>query len=417
MSAQAPEIHVGQVTGVPRKAPVLLFTICVAVLITNLFGPQTLVGLMASSFGLSTAASGTMAMISTIGYSLGLFFIVPLADLVENRRLISCMLLSASLCATGVVLAPNAYVLFPLLFGLGASSTVIQILMPTAAAMTEPAQRGRVLGDIMGGLMVGILLSRPAASFLAGIWNWKGFFVASAICSALLFATFAIRIPERRPSTNIAYGALIGSLWVLLRNEPVLLKRSIMAAIVMAAFNVFWTSIVYVLGATPFHLEQHGIAIFALVGAGGAVVTPLVGRMADRGLGQRATNIAHVVLILGFGVGAIGGLASSLPIYLLLGLLGLSAVTLDVGVLGNHTVGRTLINLLRPEARGRINALFVGIFFLGGAVGSTAASMLWATGGWAAVCLGGAMCGLLSFVVDCMLRPGSPISNNPTNQN
>jgi MFS family permease len=98
--------------------------------------------------------------------------------------------------------------------------------------------------DIMGGLMVGILLSRPAASFLAGIWSWKGFFVGSAICSALLCATLAIRLPERRPATNVTYGALIGSLWELFRDEPVLLKRAIMAAIVMAAFNIFWTSIV-----------------------------------------------------------------------------------------------------------------------------------------------------------------------------
>ena len=411
MNTQSASTTANQTVAVAQRAPVLLFTITVAVLITNLFGPQTLVGLMASSFGLSTASSGTMAMISTIGYSVGLFFVVPLADLIENRRLITGMLTSASLCAIGVALAPNAMVLFPLLFILGASCTVIQILMPMAAGMTEPAHRGRVLGDIMSGLMVGILLSRPAASLLAGTWSWKGFFVASAIGSALLCATLAIRLPKRRPATILTYGALIGSLWELIRNEPVLLKRSIMAAIVMAAFNIFWTSIVFLLGAGPFHLKQDGIAIFALVGAGGAVVTPLVGRMADKGMGQRATNIAHVVLFLGFGVASIGGLVFSLPIYLLLGLLGLSAITLDVGVLGNQTVGRYMINLLRPEARGRINAIFVGVFFLGGAIGSAVAGMLWATGGWVAICLGGAVCGLLSFISDCVFRPGSPFEN------
>ena len=394
-----------------HRAPVLLFTITVAVLITNLFGPQTLVGLMASSFGLSTAASGTMAMISTVGYSVGLFFVVPLADLLENRRLITWMLFSASLSAVGVVLAPNAFVLFPLLFILGASCTVIQILMPTAAAMTEPANRGRVLGDIMGGLMIGILLSRPVASFLAGLWSWKGFYVASAICSALLCATLAIRLPDRRPATSVTYGALIASLYGLIRDEPVLLKRSVMAAIVMAAFNIFWTSIVFVLGAAPFHLGQHGVAIFALVGVGGAVVTPVVGRMSDKGLGQRVTNIAHAVLVFAFVVAAIGGLAFSISVYPLLGLLGLSAILLDMGVLGNQTVGRYMINLLRPEARGRINGIFVGIFFLGGAIGSAAAGMLWANGGWAAVCLGGVLFSLLSFVADCVLRPGSPLEN------
>jgi predicted MFS family arabinose efflux permease len=411
MNTRSASTTANQTVAVAQRAPVLLFTITIAVLITNLFGLQTLVGLMASSFGLSTAASGTMAMISTIGYSVGLFFVVPLADLIENRRLITGMLTSASLCAIGVVLAPNAIVLFPLLFILGASCTVIQILMPMAAAMTEPAQRGRVLGDIMSGLMIGILVSRPLASFLAGMWSWKGFFVTSAIGSALLCATLVIRLPERRPATNITYRALIGSLFELIRVEPVLLKRSIMAAIVMGAFNIFWTSIVFVLGAGPFHLKQDGIAIFALVGAGGAIFTPLTGRMADKGLGQRVTNVAHIVLIVGFGVAALGGVGSSMPTYLMLVLLGVSAVALDFGVLGNHTVGRQMINLLRPEARGRINAIFVGVFFLGGAIGSAVAGMLWATGGWVAICLGGAVCGLLSFISDCVFRPGSPFEN------
>jgi predicted MFS family arabinose efflux permease len=350
-----------------------------------------------------------MAMISLVGYSAGLFFSVPLADLAENRRLIAGMLVCASLCAAGVVIVPSAVVLFPLLFVLGASCSVIQILIPTAAAMTAPEQRGRVLGDIMGGLMVGILLSRLVASFLAGLWSWKGFYVASAISSALLCATLAIRLPERRPAANITYGALIASLWQLLGDEPVLLKRSIMAAIVMAAFNIFWTSIVYVLGAFPFHLGQHDVAAFALVGGGDAIFTPIIGRMADKGFGQRVTNFAHLVLVLGFGVAALGGRAYSLPTFMLLGFLGLSAVTIDIGVLSNHTVGRTMINLLRPEARGRINGIFVGIFFLGGAVGSASAGMLWSMGGWAAICAGGAVCGLLSFVVDCILRPGSPL--------
>src|ERR1700761_5111302 len=128
LTTPSPQFKDSQPVAVTQRAPVVLFTITVAVLITNMFGPQTLVGLMASAFGLSTAASGTMAMISTIGYSAGLFFIVPLADLIENRRLITYMLTGASLSATGVILAPNAFVLFPLLFILGACSTVIQIL-------------------------------------------------------------------------------------------------------------------------------------------------------------------------------------------------------------------------------------------------------------------------------------------------
>ena len=383
----------------PSRVPVTLFAISVAVIITNLFAPQTLVGLMASSFGLTTALSGFVAMVSLLGYSAGLFFIVPLADLVENRRLVLLMLGTASLCAVGVIIAPNIATLFSLLFVLGAACSAIQVLIPSAAAMAAPEKRGQVLGDIMSGLMVGILLSRPIASLLASRWGWQGFYVASAVAIAVLCLTLAYRLPVRRPAATTSYWGLIASLWKLFSGEPVLRKRSITAAIVMAAFNIFWTSVVFVLGAAPFHLGQKGAAIFALVGAGGAFFTPMVGRWSDKGWGERVTSIAHVVLIAGFAVAALGGIALSLPSYILLACLGLSAVALDVGVLGDQTVGRYQINLLRPEARGRINAIFVGIFFIGGAVGSAAAGFLWSVGGWAAICMGGALSGLLAIVV------------------
>lgn len=246
--------------------------------------------------------------------------------------------------------------------------------------------------------MVGILLSRPIASFLAEVWGWKGFYVGSAVALAALAFLLAARLPERRPVQPARYGALIGSLWHLLRQEPVLRQRAITAAIVMAAFNLFWTSIVYVLGAEPFHLGQGGIAIFALAGAGGAIFTPFFGRFADKGWSRRVTMAAHLVLIVGFGVAAWAGTAPlGVAVPLLLGGLVVSAILLDFGVLGDQTIGRYLINQLRPEARGRINALFVGVFFVGGAAGSAASGLLWSLGGWSAICAGGALLGALAF--------------------
>ncbi|MHC5539032.1 MFS transporter [Singulisphaera rosea] len=381
----------------PRRVPVALFALSVGVIITNVFAPQILIGRMAASFGLREASGGLIAMIPLLGYAMGLFFLVPLSDLVETRRLVVSMLGVATLAAAGIVLAPGAGSLFALLFILGAACSANQVLMPAAAAMTEPEHRGRVLGDIMSGLMIGILLSRPIASVLAGTWGWKAYYVASATSMALLATTLALSLPERRPVQTSAYPQLIGSLWDLFKNEPVLRQRSISAAIVMAAFNFYWTTIVYVLQGTPLELSPWGIGVFALVGAGGAFVTPLAGRLADRGLGTRVTTIAHVTLMAGFGLAALSGLAVPGPNHLILVGLGFSALMLDMGVLGDQTVGRYLINQLRPEARGRINAIFVGVFFIGGAIGSAVSGMLWATGGWAAVCFGGVCLGLLAL--------------------
>lgn len=381
-----------------RSVPVGLFSLAVGVIITNLFAPQTLVGLMATSLGLATSASGFIPMISLIGYSAGLFFAVPLADLIENRRLVLLMLAGVGLSAAGISVSSSVPLVLFLLFTLGAASSTIQVLLPAAAAMTAPEHRGKVIGDIMSGLMVGILLSRPLASFLAGTWGWRSYYVASALATVLLAFILAKGLDRRQPIKTKDYFGLIASLWHLFASESVLRKRALTAAIVMAAFNLFWTTIVFVLGSAPFHLGQHGVAIFALVGAGGALVTPIVGRLADKGRSRQVTYVAHIVLIGGFCLAAWGGLAHGMPSFVLFAALGLSAVMLDVGVLGDQTVGRYLINQLKPEARGRINAIFVGIFFVGGAVGSALASLLWSHGGWLALCGGGVATGVLAFI-------------------
>ena len=382
------------------KVPVLLFSVAAAIIITPIFAPQTLVKLMAASFGLSTAVSGFVPMIPLIGYALGLFFIVPLADLVENRRLVLQMLVAASLSSLGIVLFSSVPLLFLLLLISGAACSVIQVLVPTAAAMAAPEERGRIIGDIMSGLMVGILLSRPLGSLLASFGSWTAFYVSISIALALLAVALRLRLPQHRVGSSATYPGLIGSLWHLFWKEPVLRKQSITAAIVMSAFNIYWTSVVYVLTGPKFNLGPKGVALFALAGAGGAIVTPLVGRLADKGLGKKVTFVANIVLILGFGVAAFGGLSLTAPWVLCLIALALGAVLLDVGVLGVQTIGRILINQMNPAARGRINGVFVGVFFIGGAIGSAAAGMLWAWHGWAGICVGGAIIGLINSAVD-----------------
>jgi predicted MFS family arabinose efflux permease len=382
----------------------VLFAIATGVIIINLFAPQTLVGIIGPSLGFSESGAGLVAMASLLGYAAGLFFLVPLADLMENRRLVLRMLVSALVMAIAAAFAPTGWSLLIFLFLLGAACSAIQILVPIAAAMAPPEHRGRVIGNVMSGVMVGILVSRPLASLIADFWGWRSFYAMSAATLALLAAVLALRLPERRPLVSASYGALIGSLSDLLREEPVLRLRAFTAALMMASFSLFWTSVALRLAQPPFSLGQSGIALFALVGAGGAAATSVFGRMGDKGWTRTATLVSHLIVLAAMALAAWVGAIRSGDSMALLILLGASAVLLDVGVTGDQTLGRRAVNLLKPEARGRINGLFVGIFFLGGALGSALAGTAWDFGGWVAVCAGAAGFGVIALITGLAAR-------------
>ncbi|KRB23291.1 MFS transporter [Mesorhizobium sp. Root172] len=395
------QLPAGTITG-PQT---LLFAASTGIIVTNLFAPQTLVGLIGPSLGASAASVGLVAMATLLGYAAGLFFLVPLADLAENRALILRMLLAAALAAGIAAFAPTIASLLIVLFVLGAACSAIQILVPIAASMAPPGAAGRVIGDVMSGLMIGILLARPLASLVAGAWGWRAFYGLSAAALVLLACVLAFTLPRRRPEAKSSYGALIASLFDLLRDEPMLRRRALTAALMMAAFSLFWTAVALRLAEPPFALGQRGIALFALVGAGGAVVTPLFGRAGDQGWTRSATIFCHLVLIGAMALAAWAGSSQSGASWQPLMLMGTSAVLLDIGVTGDQTLGRRAINLLQPKARGRLNGLFVGIFFLGGAVGSLLAGMAWSWGGWPCVCAIGATFGLAALLVDWIGGP------------
>lgn len=376
----------------------LLFAASVGVIIINLSAAQPLVGPIGASIGLDPAAGGLVAMAPLLGYAAGLFLLIPLADLVENRALAVRMLACAAAASATAVAAPGMWALMAALFVLGAASSVIQVLVPIAAAMAPPEHRGRTIGNVMSGLMVGILLSRPLAGLIADTFGWRAFYLANAALLGGLALVLPLWLPKRRPSAGSRYPALIASMWWLLCNEPVLRLRALTAALMMAAFSLFWTAVAFRLSQAPFGLDQGGIAVFALVGAGGALATPLAGRLGDRGWARSTTIASHVLVALSFALAASADAVAGMPA-LALGLLALAAVGLDVGAVGDQTLGRRAINLLDPAARGRLNGLFVGLFFLGGSLGSAVAGVAWARGGWPAICLSGAGFALVALIV------------------
>jgi predicted MFS family arabinose efflux permease len=333
---------------------------------------------------MSAWQAGMISTLTLLGYALGLFLLVPLADLFENRRLILRTLSCAILAALGTAIAPTPLLLLVATFVLGASCAAIQMLVPLVASMTPPEHRGRVIGDVMSGLMTGILLSRPLASLIADTWSWRAFYLVSAVSMAALTGALALYLPTLRPVTRVGYGMLLASFPKRLKDEPVLRVRAWTAALVMASFTAYWAAIALRLSSAPFNLNAKEIAMFALMGAAGTAATPLAGRLGDRRWARPMLFASHLLIIISLGLCAWAGLIESQATALFL--LCIGTILFDVGVTSDQTLGRRAITLLRPEARGRLNGLFVGLFFIGGAVGAAAAAFAWTFGGWTAVC-------------------------------
>ncbi|CAN7172655.1 MFS transporter [Trinickia sp. LjRoot230] len=388
----------------------VLFAAATGAIVLNLFAAQPLTGPIARALALPAGLTGAIAMLPQLGYALGLVLLVPLTDLFENRRLVVRTLIVCAVLLAVAMLTRSGAVFLTAIFLAGASSSVIQMLVPMAASMASEARRGRAVGNVMSGLMLGILLSRPLASVIAGLIGWRAFYGVAAAADALIALVLATQLPRRIPVATTRYPALLRSLATLLRTERVLQRCALSAALGMGAFSAFWTAIGLRLAHGPFNLSFYEIGAFALAGAAGVVATPLAGYAGDRGAARAARRVGHVSMLAALiasgivGAGWFGFEPSSHRIAALV-ILVVGAATLDAGVVTDQTLGRRAINLLNPAARGRLNGLFVGIFFVGGALGASLAGAAWAWLGWSGVCAVGLAFAGAAFLLG--LAPGA----------
>ncbi len=265
---------------------------------------------------------------------------------------------------------------------MGATSVVAQILVPFAADLAPDHARGRVVGRVMSGLLIGILLSRTAGSLVAHAFGWRVVYLASAVFMAVLALVLRSSLPPRAPSTGVTYGRLLASTARLVRDHPALRRRALYQAAMFGAFSAFWTTVPFVLTRPPFDYSQLGVGLFALVGAGGAVIAPLAGRWADRGLVRPLTGAGLGAGVLVFAVAGLGRHSVVL--------LALAAVLLDMAVQGVLIFGQHTIYRLDSGARARINSVYVATFFTGGALGAETGSIVYRAGGWTALTVFGA---------------------------
>lgn len=362
-------------------------------IVANLYYAQTLVGPISVSTGLSSTAAGLIVTLTQIGYVVGLLFIVPLSDIVENRRLTIITLMVAVGALLVAAFAANAPLFLTASLFIGTGSVVAQILVPYATYLASEEQRGRVVGNVMSGLLLGIMFARPVASFITSIWGWQAVFIFSAVVITLLAILLSRFLPERKPAPSVSYSKLIVSLGTLLKQTPILRRRALYQACLFGAFSLFWTVVPLRL-ADDFGMSQQGIAWFALVGVGGAVAAPIAGRLADKGWSKWLTGLAMIIATLSFLLIHLFHSHSTFALILLF----ISAITLDMAVSGNLVLGQRVIYSLGSEARGRLNGIFMAIFFVGGAVGSSLGGWAYAYGGWTFASLIGVILPLLALV-------------------
>jgi predicted MFS family arabinose efflux permease len=361
---------------------ILTLAAACGLLVANIYYGQPLIAEIAQSLGLATGAAGLVVTMSQVGYGLGLLFVVPLGDLVENRRLI---LISVGLSAVALAcatFAPSAGIFLACAALIGLGSVAVQLLIPLAAHLAPDATRGRVVGMVSSGLMLGIMLARPVSSFVAAQSSWRVMFGLSAAAMVALAAALSRALPVRAPQTGMTYGELMGSMVHLIKGTPILRRRAFYQACLFFTFSLFWTTTPLLLAGPYYHLTQNGIALFALAGVSGAIAAPIAGRVADRGWGRPATGAAIGLVVLAL----LGSLVIPQGSTVALSLMVAVAIAVDFGVQANLIFGFRAIFAVAPEARGRLNGVYLSTAFVGGAIGSALGAWAYARGGWPLAC-------------------------------
>lgn len=358
--------------------------------VANLYYAQPLLDLIGRSFGVGQGAATAVVSLTQIGYAVGLALLLPLGDLLENRKLASRALLVTALALAAAAVAPDLGVFLAASLLIGVTSVVAQILVPLAAHLAPEESRGKWVGQVMSGLLLGIMLARSVASFAAAAWGWRSIYAISAVLMLVTSITLMRMLPLRRPEHRATYKALLGSTITLARTEPLLVRRALSQALMFGAFTAYWTAVAFVL-VEKHSLSQTGIAIFALVGAGGALAAPIAGRLADAGHGRIGRLVAIALVLVAMVLAGLG--AGSLI------LLALAGVVLDLAVQGHQVMSQRDIYALRPDARARINSVYMTSVFVGGAIASAVTGVVHSAWGWSGVTAFGALLAVGAAVI------------------
>ncbi|MCW2255948.1 putative MFS family arabinose efflux permease [Providencia alcalifaciens] len=370
---------------------VILMAIATGLIVASNYYAQPLLETIASQFNLTTNMAGFIVTAAQLGYAAGLLFLVPLGDLFERKRLI---LIMTSLSALGLLITALSSNVWQILLGTaltGLFSVVAQVLIPMAASLAKPNQRGKSVGIIMSGLLLGILLARTVSGAVAMVGGWRAIYWVAFGLLILLLIVLTRKLPRYHQKADLNYFQLLFSIGRLFCTTPVLAVRALLGALSFANFALLWTAMAFLLASPPFNYSEGTIGLFGLVGAAGALMASQAGQLVDQGKGKRVTTLGLILLLISWI--PIGFAKDSLIAFII------GVLILDIAVQAIHVTNQSTLYRILPEARNRLTAGYMTSYFIGGALGSLLSGYAYEKAGWEGVAiLGGILC-IISLIV------------------
>ncbi|MCY0773778.1 MFS transporter [Enterobacter cloacae complex sp. 2022EL-00788] len=372
-------------------ALILLMSVATGLAVASNYYAQPLLDTIARAFDLSASSAGFIVTAAQLGYAAGLLFLVPLGDMFERRMLIVSMTL---LAAGGMLITASSQSLTMMIIGTaltGLFSVVAQILVPLAATLASPEKRGKVVGTIMSGLLLGILLARTVAGLLASLGGWRTVYWVASVLMVVMALALWRGLPKVKQDNHLNYAQLLASVFSLFTRDKLLRTRAILGCLTFANFSILWTSMAFLLAAPPFNYSEGVIGLFGLAGAAGALGARPAGGLADKGKSHMTTSAGLVLLLLSWAAIWYGHTS---VLALIVGIL-----VLDLTVQGVHITNQTVIYRVKPDARNRLTAGYMTSYFIGGAAGSLISASAWQHAGWTGVCAIGAIVAAVNLLV------------------
>lgn len=372
-------------------ALILLMSVATGLAVASNYYAQPLLDTIARAFDLSASSAGFIVTAAQLGYAAGLLFLVPLGDMFERRMLIVSMTL---LAAGGMLITASSQSLTMMIIGTaltGLFSVVAQILVPLAATLASPEKRGKVVGTIMSGLLLGILLARTVAGLLASLGGWRTVYWVASVLMVIMALALWRGLPKVKQENHLNYPQLLASVFSLFTRDKLLRTRAVLGCLTFANFSILWTSMAFLLAAPPFNYSEGVIGLFGLAGAAGALGARPAGGLADKGKSHMTTSAGLVLLLLSWAAIWYGHVS---VLALIVGIL-----VLDLTEQGVHITNQTVIYRVKPDARNRLTAGYMTSYFIGGAAGSLISASAWQHAGWTGVCAIGAIVAAINLLV------------------
>jgi predicted MFS family arabinose efflux permease len=357
---------------------VWLLAISTGCIVANIYYAQPLLADMAHEFGLSVPQIGAVAMLAQVGAAVGMLLFVPLGDKFERRDLIAALLVAGTIALAMTASASSVLWLCLGTFAIGLATSNVHVVVPLAAHLAPPQQRGRVVGTVLGGLLVGVLLARTFSGVIGARFGWRTVYWIGAVVMLTLAAVIRLALPVSRPDESPRWTDLMRSIGSLVREHATVREAALLAFLMYSTFTALWTTLVFLLRTPPYDYGTTAAGLFGLLGAASAAAAPLVGRFADRYGAKRAVHGAIVTTLVAYLVLLTGG-------RMLAGLI-VAIILVDAGVQSGHVANQSRIYSLVPSARGRLNTVYMMSFMSGGAVGSYVGPLGFKLGGWAGFC-------------------------------